>query len=691
MALFIFGMIKKTRNYVQRIWERHLYESVSTSRSQYPRTMRHFNLRYLTHKALALPNIFIGVWFVLLLWGEVLVFQRCVSQCRWSNWERWPKDALPHHLIFLADPQIIDPHSYPSRPWPLDQLTIIQTDKYLKRAYLTLQRILHPDTVFFLGDLFDGGREWNTFRHDVEDAQWGDNERPSMEQPFAKLWANKYDENYWLHEYDRFGKIFYKYWNAGGLNPEPGQRGRKIISSLPGNHDLGFGNKIKISVRNRFQAYFGDVNRVDVIGNHTFVSVDSVSLSASGSSHEISAIRSPVEKFLLKVQTLKRRSVMRELGHMAGKDSLIQYAHKIEDLETVNLNTLSSSDPGPGSAEFPTILLTHVPLYREPGTPCGPKREHWPPATPPKGQRIPINPDERNAISISRGYQYQNVLSPNDSIRLISLIGNVTSVFSGDDHDYCEIKHPSDKNNVKEITVKSMSWAMGIRRPGFLLLSMWNPVDDSGKTLYSTQTDSHVSASQASSTTQSHLCLLPDQISILISYVCLFLITLFTLSLRSILVPVMHLEPFSSKHETDNLPMTRKSINYQKIDNIFRSSFSFASPSRAVKLASRNSQNRSYVNDGDGLSITSNYQIRDSISLETSTNSSGISFLAKVGNHNRKQSYKPKRSCFRVFHPGYKSFRSKDANDWVQTRRKENNNYNLSFFQGKFALGKTLQ
>lgn len=670
MARIIFGVIRKIRNYVQRIWERYLYESVSTSRSRYPRIIRYFHPRYLIHNALALPNIFIVAWFILLLWGEVWVFQSCVSLCRWSNWERWPKDASPHHLIFLADPQIIDPHSYPSRPWPLDQLTITQTDKYLKRSYLSLQKILHPDTVFFLGDLFDGGREWNTFRHDMEDVQWGDNERPPIERSFAKLWAKKYGENYWLHEYDRFGKIFYKFWNAGGLNPEPGQRGRKIISSLPGNHDLGFGDKIKISVRNRFQAFFGDVNRVDVIGNHTFVSIDSVSLSASGSNHKVSAITRQVEDFLSKVQTLKRRSVMRELAFMAGKDSLIQYAHKIEDLETDNLTNFSPPDPGPGTAEFPTILLTHVPLYREPGTPCGPKREHWPPATPPKGQRTPVNPDERNAISISKGYQYQNVLSPDNSVRLISMIGNVTSVFSGDDHDYCEIEHHSDKNKVKEITVKSISWAMGIRRPGFLLLSMWNPVDDSGRTLYSSQIDSHVSASQATSTTQSHLCLLPDQISILINYVYLLLITLFTLSLRSFLLPAMHLEPFSSKNETDSLPMIQKSINCQKIDNTFRSSFSFASPSRAVNLFSRNSLNKNFTNDGDGSGFISNYQIEDSTSMLTSTNSSRSSFHAEVGNYNSKESSNSraccnsKRSCVRVFHLGFKSFKVKGSSKY---------------------------
>ncbi|KHJ32753.1 putative cell division control protein [Erysiphe necator] len=669
MARIIFGLKRVIRNYVQSTLKRGLYESVSTSGSGYPRTVRYFHLRDIIHNSLILPNIFIILWFILLYWGEVWVFQSCINRCNWSNWENWPKDASPHHLIFLADPQIIDPHSYPSRPWPLDRLTTIHTDKYLKRSYISLQKTLHPDTLFFLGDLFDGGREWSTFRTNVEDAQWGESERPTTEQPFVKLWAKKYGDNYWLQEYDRFGEIFYKFWNAGGLNPEPGQRGRKIISSLPGNHDLGFGDKIKISVRNRFQAYFGDVNRVDVIGNHTFVSIDSVSLSASGSDHQVTAITSPVENFLAKVQALKRRSVMRELGYMAGKDSLIQYAHKIEDLATTNYTTLSSIDPGLGSAEFPTILLTHVPLYREPGTPCGPKREHWPPTPPPKGQHSPVNPDERNAISISRGYQYQNVLSPNDSIRLLSSVGNVVSVFSGDDHDYCEIEHSADKNNVKEITIKSISWAMGIRHPGFLLLSMWNPVDESGRPLHSSQTASYVSASQASLTTQSHLCLLPDQIGILISYFCFFIVTLLILSLRSILIPILRVQPFSSQMERDSLPITEKSTNYRRINDLFRSSFSFASPSRAVKLSSRNYQCKTQINDRIEYGISSDYQMRDHTSIVEPTHNNGNFFYTRADDNNIELSneygayYKQKRSCFRGLYLGQKGISSKDPSE----------------------------
>jgi hypothetical protein len=410
----------------------------------------------------------------------------------------------------------------------------------MKRSYISLQEKLHPDTIFFLGDLFDGGREWKTAHGNTKDPSWANGLRPSGEQAFVETWGKRYGEDFWLHEYDRFGRIFYKFWNLAGANAGPWQRGRKIISTLPGNHDLGFGAQIKIPIRNRFEVYFGEGNRVDVIGNHTFVSVDSVSLSAGGDEHGTKEITDPVEKFLANVQVTKRKAVARELSFLSGREAIVPQKHQVEDLERADFKNLPTLDPGPGAVELPTILLTHVPLYRAPGTPCGPKREHWPPATPPNGQTTPVFPDDRNAISISRGYQYQNVLSESDSVKLTSMIGNVVSVYSGDDHDYCEIVHPENKNHAREITVKSTSWAMGVRKPGFLLLSMWNPIGSDGSSLYATPTG------VVPTTTQSHLCLLPDQLGIFIRYAFLIAITILTLLIRAILTPILHLTPFSS-------------------------------------------------------------------------------------------------------------------------------------------------
>lgn len=406
----------------------------------------------------------------------------------------------------------------------------------MRRSYNQLQSQLHPDTVFFLGDLFDGGREWPTYHGDFEDPSWLP--RPKDEEGYVKKWKNKYREPFWLQEYTRFANLFVNPWNLAGAEAGPGQRGRKLITSLPGNHDIGFGSGVKVPARDRFEAFFGDVNRVDVIANHTFVSVDTLSLSArtseQASTNDLSNIYKPTEDFLNSVQSAKRKAVERELRRLRGETPDVQQRHEIEDVglpgfQGIALDNIPSLDPGEGKAELPTILLSHVPLYRRPGTPCGPKREHWPPANP------PVEFDHRNAISVSRGYQYQNVLSDADSVDLVQKVGNVVHAFSGDDHDYCELTHEADKGNVKEITVKSISMAMGVPTPGFLMMSMYNPIDSEGKPL----------SGDESQTLQTHLCLLPTQLATYARYGGFAFVCFVMLAIRAFLVPILGLHPFA--------------------------------------------------------------------------------------------------------------------------------------------------
>ncbi|OAA81026.1 Metallophosphoesterase domain protein [Akanthomyces lecanii RCEF 1005] len=447
----------------------------------------------------------------------------------------------PHRMVLIADPQITDPHSYPGRSWPLSTLTVTITDNYLRRGYKALQSHLHPDSVFFLGDLFDGGREWKTRQEGFVDPKWG-SERSGDEKKWVNTWHRKYGEDFWVREYQRFAEIFFDNFNLGGSVPGPYQRGRRLVASLPGNHDLGFGAQVQIPVRNRFSAYFGDVNRVDVVGNHSIVSVDTVSLSADTSdykhSHDLEPIYGPVNEFLDEVQSTKRKLAMEELKVWHDIDRDFRFKHQVTDLESSD-TTRSPRDPGAGHAELPTILLSHVPLYRDPGTPCGPMREHWPPAKRPKGQAEPVNPDHRNAITVAAGYQYQNVLSEEDSVKLIKNVGNVVHVFSGDDHDYCELVHSEAKGGVREISVKSMSMAMGVSSPGFLMLSMYNPVDADGRPM----------PGAPKTTLQTHLCLLPNQFHTYMRYILFGFLSLAVLAIRAFLVPTLNLTPFALEPE----------------------------------------------------------------------------------------------------------------------------------------------
>lgn len=442
------------------------------------------------------------------------------------------------------------------------------TDNYLLRAYRSLQSNLLPDSVFFLGDLFDGGREWKTDSGRFVDPTLG-KKRPADERAQLDRWHRKYGEDFWLQEYSRFGDIFFDRWADGGNKPGPWQRGRKLVSSLPGNHDLGFGAQIQVPVRDRFEAFFGPGNRVDVVGNHTFVSVDAVSLSAASSiyrdKNDLSPIYGPVHRFLDTIEDTKKKAVARELDVWFGREGA-RLGHRVERLDGADMSQfpLGKRDGGDGQedADLPTVLLTHVPLYREPGTPCGPMREHWPPTKPPKGQTEPVRPDDRNALSVVAGYQYQNVLSDMDTDRLVGPngISNVVRAFSGDDHDYCEVVHPETRGGVREITVKSLGMNMGVPTPGFVMASLWNPVDEHGRPL---------GGGGGGPTIQTRLCLMPNQIHTYMQYIGWAVFTVTLLAVRAFLVPILGLTPFALSPEAQTPSSTASYLPFsakEKLD-----------------------------------------------------------------------------------------------------------------------------
>jgi len=132
------------------------------------------------------------------------------------------------------------------------------------------------------------------------------------------------------------------------------------------------------------------------------------------------------------------------------------------------------------------------------------------------------------------GYQYQNTLTPTLSREIVEHVvsgaGEIAMAFSGDDHDYCDVVHSynvdAQLTHVREITVKSFSWAMGVQRPGIVMASLWNPVDAQGRSLRSEDV--------ARGTVQTHLCLLPDQLAIFVKYGVLLAVTLLVLVVDTI-------------------------------------------------------------------------------------------------------------------------------------------------------------
>lgn len=356
---------------------------------------------------------------------------------------------------------------------------------------------MRPETTIFLGDLLDGGREWPVPK-ETEQQETSLPLPPLLKtNPLNRL--HYIDGGYWGRQYKRFTRLYVDSWQeirAPDFMNEKHAIHNRLIYGLPGNHDIGFGYQIHKDVAQRFEKSFGPRNRVDIIGNHTFVSVDSPSLSA-------------IE------QADKKAPKANELKEIWGE--AMEFLHKLPEKRRAMLaGKLRSYDDELSVADFPVVLLSHVPLWRKEGTPCGPLREKQSNA-------------KKASIPISFGYQYQNVLTYSISELMIHHIGTpVSQIFSGDDHDYCEITHDEFPGNPREITVKSASMAMGLRKPAFMLVSLWNPVDQRIGT-------ANDSVQKKEQTIQNKLCLLPDQVGIYIWYGKMAIVTFVLLLGRALL------------------------------------------------------------------------------------------------------------------------------------------------------------
>lgn len=220
------------------------------------------------------------VWIVLVLYQESYVFKSAIRSCKF---ESWTSPALPteQKLALIGDPQLVDENTYSRRGLAL-WLTKFYTDLYMRRNYRLLHRQLAPELTVFTGDLFDGGREWS------DDA--------------------------WLNELSRYRGVF----------PTPAET--IVADSLPGNHDIGISDGIKLAVYERFKKHFGETSKSIQVGGWEIVILDTVALS------------SPDEK--------------------VSKDA------------RAFLNSYKKS-----KSEKPKMLITHVPLFRPADAYCGPLRE----------------------------------------------------------------------------------------------------------------------------------------------------------------------------------------------------------------------------------------------------------------------------------------------------------------------------
>ncbi|TDL14483.1 Metallo-dependent phosphatase [Rickenella mellea] len=270
---------------------------------------------------------------------------------------------------------------------------------------------------------------------------------------------------------------------------------------IPGNHDVGLGSSRSFSNqrRQRYTRHFGPLNHLSSHANHTLLFLDAPGLVDED------------------YQRAKKGADYRSWNALGG--GAVEFVRRF-------------AADGPG--DEPAILFSHIPLFRPDSASCGPLRE-------------------RGTIRRGVGHGYQNTLGKQTTQFLLQSV-QPSLIFSGDDHDYCEYTHsipiveegPAPRiHYAREVTVKSFSMAMGIKRPGFQLLSLTAPsplIKDA---------PSHADTP----------CHLPDQLGIYTSGYALLagitLLVIFGVNVRRS-VRTRRPAPFSSyTHDTHTSPLPR--------------------------------------------------------------------------------------------------------------------------------------
>ncbi|KAG0233151.1 hypothetical protein BGW41_001631 [Actinomortierella wolfii] len=367
-----------------------------------------------------------------------------------------------YRVIIIADPQLTDWFSYGQSGFLLT-LVEIYTDLFMRRAFSRLHASLKPDAVLFLGDLNDGGRESSDavfekngkrfFERVFQTRRTAWNQQPLVVDPVFPMEGQ--------HDAMPSSPSHYRQVEnvplAADVRAKIRTAGQSVRFYVAGNHDVGFGDTLIRPSMTRYKKMFGAVNYEIEVGNHSFVVLDTLSLSSG-------------------IQDIRQESV--------------DFLNKIsQERETTQL------------------------------------------------------------IVNGNGTQYQNMVNLTLSQQILAGV-QPDMIFSGDDHDWCEVAHPVVNNSSNdtissfspEVTLPTFSFAQGIMQPGFVVMSLYNPSPQKVRNVYPavpaasglpTTLNETMSRSIARPSTDATFayaeCLLPVQLFIYLGYGIFFVCTVMTI------------------------------------------------------------------------------------------------------------------------------------------------------------------
>ncbi|PVZ97491.1 hypothetical protein BB558_006556 [Smittium angustum] len=218
------------------------------------------------------------------------------------------------------------------------------------------------------------------------------------------------EDDEWETDLKRFHRIFH-------LNQYEKKRSKILYAG--GNHDYGSGNTIDVASYKRFVNRISDVNYSVEVGNYVLVVIDTIGYESNNID-----ISSKTKSFIESVRKGKL---------LFTKIPTLNYINQSTNLESAHIKL--TYYPYLEYPEKSVLLFTHVPLWRPSGTYCGKLRQ-----------------GRKKSINDGVGYQYSNLVGKNASEYILQTI-KPEVVFSGDDHDNCEIAHLVNNKAIKEVTL----------------------------------------------------------------------------------------------------------------------------------------------------------------------------------------------------------------------------------------------
>jgi hypothetical protein len=177
-------------------------------------------------------------WLVWLLFFQIILPIIYISSCSIPVQSK----KHPHTFLLIGDPQLTDKYSYKQSPGILLYLTQFYSDLYMRVNFDYILKIHDPKYVLFLGDLMDGGREWQ---------------------------GKDFDD-----ELSRFNRIFQNY-------------NRRPFYYMAGNHDIGMGSTKNQEFRHiipkaydRFNTTFNQLNYLIQMDDTDLIVLDTIGLSS---------------------------------------------------------------------------------------------------------------------------------------------------------------------------------------------------------------------------------------------------------------------------------------------------------------------------------------------------------------------------------------------------------------------------